>query len=341
LTPDEIHTLRRWIDAGLPWSHVAQPPATRPVTLRPIPAAYHPVLAIAIAPDGKRLAIARGDRAIIVDLAAEQSTVLAQCTTANEPVYALAWSPNGNLLAVGGYRHVRLWNLKSAAPVRSFDHLPGRITALAFTPDARTLLAADGEPAADGIVRQWSLDDPAASATWTAHRDSITSLRISADGARLVTASADKLVRIWDRAARKEIATLEGHSSPVMAVALNADATRLVSAGADREMKIWDTTTRQLVASLTSSPTGVADLCWLDEKRILSASDDGLVRLTSQDDKSRAQRTFTGAADVIYCLALSPDQKTVYAGCHDGKVYAWTLANGKLQRTIAPGTSAD
>lgn len=335
LTPDEIDVLRRWIDGGLMWPAEAEhPPATQPVVLRGLPAAYQPVLAMALAPDGSRLAFGRGDRILVVDVSANQTRVVAERTTPGEPVYALAWSPDGRVLAAGGYRHVRLWDLDSAAPVRTFDGLAGRVTALAFTADGHALLAADGEPGAEAIVREWTLMGPASPVSWVAHSDSIASLSLSADGQRVATAGADRLVKLWDRAARKAVLTLEGHSAPVMAVALNADATRLASGGADREIRIWDTKTRELVKTLTSSPSGVSDLVWLDEKKIVSASEDGVVRLTNQDNKERAERSFNGASDVVYCLALAPDGKTVYAGCHDGKVYVWTVANGKLERTI-------
>ena len=336
LTGEEIDVLRRWVDGGMVWVEpaAAAGPATRAVVLRGMPAGYRPVLAIAVSPDGKRLAIGRGDRAVVVDVTAKEMTVVAECATPNEPVYSLAWSPDGTMLAVGGYRHLRLWDLKSAGAVRTFDQLAGRITALAFTADGRALLAADGEPGAEGVVREWVLAEAGAAASWVAHRDSITSLRVSADGTRLVTAGADKVVKIWDRAARKEVAMLEGHAAPVMAVALNGEGTRVASAGSDKEIKVWDVKTRELVTTLTSSPSGVADLAWLEEKKVLAASEDGVVRLTSLENKERAERAFNGAGNVLYCLALAPDKKTVYAGCHDGKVYVWTVGSGMLERTV-------
>jgi mono/diheme cytochrome c family protein len=338
LTAEEIATLRRWIDLGTPWPEqvAVKEPATRPVVLRAVSEQYQPVLAMAVAPDGKRVAVGRGNRVLVFDVAAKEAAVVGEFSTPNEPVYSLAWSPDGNAIAVGGYRNVRLWDLKSAGAVRTFDGLKGRITALVFTPDGRGLLAADGEPAAEGVIRQWALADAAPPSSWAAHRDSIFSIKVSADGLRLFTAGADKLVKVWDRASQKEVATLEGHAGAVMALAVNADATRLASAGADKEIRVWDLKTRELLVTLTSSPAGVTDLCWVDAKHILSSSEDGVVRLTNQENKEHAERAFAGAGDVVYCLALAPDGKIIFAGCHDGKVYGWNVASGKLERTLAP-----
>src|SRR6185295_19798821 len=60
LNADEIEILKKWIDGGANWpADVVMTPTTRPVALRPMPASYHPVLAMAISPDGKRLAAGR------------------------------------------------------------------------------------------------------------------------------------------------------------------------------------------------------------------------------------------------------------------------------------------
>jgi WD40 repeat protein len=167
--------------------------------------------------------------------------------------------------------------------------------------------------------------------TWVAHADTVLALRPSADGKLLVTGGADRLVKIWDFATRKELAKLEGHAGPVMAVALSADGARLASAGADKEVKIWNTKTGEQTAALTTHPAAVTDLAWMpDGPNLLSACEDGSPRFSAVENKERAVRTFNNAPDVLYCAVASRDGKTIYAGCHDGSVYAWSAASGKL-----------
>lgn len=330
LTAGEIEVLRQWVDTGVVWpkemSAAATRPTTRPIELKALPEGYEPVLAMALSADGKRLAVGRGDRIFVFDTEKE-GKVVAEHRTPHELVYALAWDPQGKVLASGGYRKLRLWGA-SAEPV-VLTGCNGRVTSICFTPDGSALVAAEGEPASEGMVRQWKMPEGTPVNDWMAHKDSILAVKLTLDGARVITGGADKLVKVWERATGKELGVMEGHSGPVMALAVNVEGTHVASGGGDREVKVWDLKTREQTVALTSTPGTVSDLCWVDERRILSASQDGLLRLTYKDEKERARQVFRGAGDAIHCLAKSPDGKTVYAGSHDGRVHAWSIADNK------------
>ena len=340
LSTEEIEILKKWIDSGAIWpADVVMTPTTRPAALRPLPASYRPVLAMALSPDGKRLAAGRGDQILIFNLDARERPLTTQYQTPNEPIFSLAFSPDGKFLASGGYGKVRLWDLQSTGPKFILEGPKGRAGALVFTPDNQTIIAADTEPQLEASIYQWSAATGAPIKTWIAHADAIQCLRISGDGNQLVTASSDKLVKVWERASGKEIGTLEGHAGPVMAAAISPDGTRLATAGADKEIKIWDFKTRHFSLSI-NTPSAVTDLRWLDNKKIVTSSDDGLVRQGSEENKHAPEREFRGATDATYAVAASADGKIVYAASHDGNVYEWNHASGKIEHTLAPPAPA-
>lgn len=338
LTPDEIAALKAWIAAGAEWDEAAMTSAkvatTRPIELRPLPVAYHPVLSLALSPDQKRLAAGRGDRVLIYDLAAKDRPLGTQMATSNDLVQSLAWSPDGQRLASGGFRQVRLWDASSGQMVKEIKGLSGRVTALAFSPDGSMLIAADGDVASTGMIRVWRMPEGEPLASWAAHEDSILSIDVSRDGKLLATAGADRLAKVWDLSTRKEVAKLEGHAAPVVAVTFSADGAQLASAGMDKEIKVWDVKTREQAVALTTSPAAVTALAWVDAKTLLSASDDGVPRFSSRENKTRAIKTFPAAADVLYGTVITTDGKTIYGACHDGQVYVWTAASGKLEGTL-------
>jgi WD40 repeat protein len=340
LTPEEIKLVQEWVKAGAAWDEKillakdSRPaPTTRPVTLHDLPPSYRPVLAVALSPDGTRLAAGIGDGVTVYDLSKKQPSAVFEARTPRELVYSLAWSADGSLLASGGFRQLRLWDLKSQEPVAAFEGFAGRVTSVAFGADGK-IYAGDGEAGFPGVIRSWELNDRTPSNAWVAHADAVFSIRIAADGT-MYTAGGDKLVKAWDLKSGKEIGKFEGHVAQVMAVAVSPDGTRLASAGADREIKVWDRKTAELKTSLATNIAGVTALAWADNKTVVSTSEDGTARLSSIDNKDRAIKTFAGANDVLSSVAAGKDGR-IFAAGQDGVVYEWSSGSTILAGTLTP-----
>jgi hypothetical protein len=61
----------------------------------------------------------------------------------------------------------------------------------------------------------------------------------SADGARVVTASADKTARVWDATTGVALAVLRGHTDQLVGASFSPDGSRVVTASVDRTGRIW------------------------------------------------------------------------------------------------------
>ncbi len=155
---------------------------------------------------------------------------------------AIAYRPDGKLIALGTYKEVRL-----ADPAgKIVGALPGhaeQIRAVAFSPDGVLLAAAGGLPARKGEVKIWDVDQRAVVRTIQGHTDCIYAVAFSPDGKMLATSSYDKFIKLWDVATGKEIRTLKDHIDAIYDLAFTPDGKRLLSAAADRTVKVWDTTT--------------------------------------------------------------------------------------------------
>jgi cytochrome c len=76
----------------------------------------------------------------------------------------------------------------------------------------------------------------------------VTSLAVSADGAKIAVAGLRGAVAILDRASGKEILKLVGPGLPVWSLAFHPDGKTLLTGGADRMVRKWDLATGQPTA---------------------------------------------------------------------------------------------
>jgi WD40 repeat protein len=348
LEPAQIKSVRDWIKGGLVWDASAlSDDATplKPVALAPLPPSYQPVLTLALSPDGKRLAIGRGGRLVLHDLAQTNFPIIAQVEAHRDAVQSLSWSHDGRRLASGGFRRVVVWDGGSLHQEREVTNgLSGRVTALEFTPDDTTLALADGESGRSGFVRLLNTTNGHLTASWRAHADTVFDLEFSRDGTRLLTAGGDRLVKVWDVATRKETAALEGHTAQVLAAAFNTNATQVVSGGADKQLKVWDIATKEKIITLGSHTAALTSIAWPGDGAAIFAVTDagGVFRYTNLKSHTGEQSSATGderrlgeTVEAALCVATSADGKLVCVGSHDGSVHLWDQ-DGKLLAKLSP-----
>ncbi len=149
---------------------------------------------------------------------------------------ALAFSPDGRLLAVGGAdRGVSLWDLRTARCIRS---MPTAKTPwhLAFSPDGETLV----EMGWTRDVLVWNLESNSPPVHLREHTLNPWGAAFSPNGQLLATCASDQTVRLWDAKTMKPLSVLRGHASEVWCVAFSPDGHTLATGGKDQNVMLWD-----------------------------------------------------------------------------------------------------
>jgi WD40 repeat protein len=121
-------------------------------------------------------------------------------------VMALAYSPNGRILAAGGGDDpVRLWDADTGKELRTLKET--WVTALAFTPRGSVIATAG----AFKTIRLWEVATGKEYNKLDGHATGIKAMVLSPDGSMLASGSEDGAIILWELLTGKIITQFKGH----------------------------------------------------------------------------------------------------------------------------------
>jgi WD40 repeat protein len=256
------------------------------------------------------------------------SLFTAGIASAAPPVSAVAYSPDGKRLAAGTRGVVHLVDPASGEITAELPGQVQRVTAVAFSADR--LAVASGEPGKSGVLKLYTLGDPAKPMVeFVAHKDVIYALAFSPDGKTLATAGYDRVIKLWDVASPKEPRhTLKDHSDAVYALAWHKDGKLLASGAADRAVKVWDATAGKRLYTLGDATDWVYAVAWSPDGQHLAAGGvDKSVRVwaATADGGTLVHAAFAHSAAVSKVL-FPADPTTLFTVGEDRVVKKWDAA---------------
>ena len=356
LSDAEIDAVADWIKGGAKWDEkaFASLPKTRELKWQLLPKIYQPVEAVAVSPDGQRLAVGRGTKLEVFDLVDGGLTNRLTLNASRDVLQSLAWHPEGKLVVSGGFRRAVVWDAKSGEKLKVIkDSLVGRITAMQFADQGKQLVLAESVPTILGRLIVFDTTNWKSVKTVRAHRDSIYDLAVSRDGKVLSSSSADKLAHLWEVGTWKSLGTLEGHVDYVMASAFNPKGDRIATVSSDSTVKVWEVKTRKQISTFSDrgSKRPIMGIHWTldpaqekpkdDADWIITVSEDSKPRLYTnlvlhdgaQRSTGAKMRAWSSAAAGSTGLTFSAATKQVFAGDTSGGVTVWDI-KGKLLKRI-------
>ena len=375
----------RWIVSGSQDKTVKIWDARSGQELRTV--AVHPnkVYSVAITPDGCRILWAGREPVLgILDSATGQELRRIDLTSG---AWTIAVMPNRLHFVTGNDDGtVAIRDVESGGVVRSWNaHAPAWETrAVALTPCGTRIISCGGHS-----VKLWDAQTGSELQSFYEPSGSVQALAVMPDGVRVVCGTSNATIVIWDTASGQPcvrmnvlealhahgIARPPGGLPMVCAVAVTRDGHRVLSGGYDNTIWIWDSANGKLLNGLSGHSHWVLGLEQTPDGLIVSASDDGTLRLwaprdepdngapsgrsdmsglLSPDSRMLVTGTEVGMIRIrdaesgekirewqalsnegVQSLAMTVDSRIIVSGGTQGSVYLWDAQNGRRIRSLA------
>ncbi|MCA1596054.1 MAG: hypothetical protein LC772_06485, partial [Chloroflexi bacterium] len=260
-------------------------------------------------------------------------------------ISALAYSPDGSLLAVSGYRETLL---RSAGVNRLAGRVVARlvghsesIESVAFSPDGSLLAVAGGNQAGEGEIQLWDVVHRTLVKSIPATTDTVFGLSFSPDGKKVAIGAADDSVRVYSVPDGKQLIKFDNHSDWVFGTAFTTDNKHLVSGSRDQALKLilLEGDTGSFEDDINTHHSPIRCLVRLPkEDKVLCAGDDGIVRLyqvfrttarTMNQEDHNLLKEYDGLPAPVTALAVSPDGSLVAAGDLTGNLRVFRVRDGR------------
>jgi len=292
----------------------------------------------------------------------EDQRNLATLSGHEAPIWSMAFSPDGTLLATGSVdKTVRIWDVARRRLLRTLAGQPDVVTDLAFTQDGKRLISVGGI-----VAIAWDVTTGEKLRTFEGHKRPIQRVTMLPGDRRFVTSAWDNTARIWNLDESKAATEIHGPDvepsggDPIMRAvasatfqifggthvsALSPDGKRLVTAGhVNPTASVWDTETGRQVATLNLVKAANFNFEFTqaafdrDGGHVATASSDG-ARIW--DVATHKQLFSLGEPGVsVETLAFNHAGDRIVTGRKDGDAQLWDALSGKLIATLSGHTSA-
>lgn len=291
---------------------------------------------IAYFPDGNRVAVSSSIGVWVYDT--HTGDELALLTEGVHDYSAIAFSPNGEILACASENYIQLWEIEDYKLQDIYTGHTSEIQYLVYSNSGKTLISGS----TDTTIRVWDTATGEVLSTLVGLSDRTSKIAISADGTTIASSSFSDIgkIRMYNLETGEYDKTITTNNTIIYELLFLPDGSRIAAGDRNGDIHIWDMNSGEFlkklsgeigyITSLDASKNGLYLLCGSSEEiiQVWAVEIEMLINTYNQNIDSIAKVTF------------SPDGRTFSsASIGEGTIHFWDLENGNLLRTISGHTN--
>jgi WD40 repeat protein len=248
-------------------------------------------------------------------------------------ITALAASPHGAVVAIGGRKQVVLHHADSLGMLGVLPFPEGVVKTLRFTRNGKLLVAGGGEAAKSGRVVVWDVASGARVAELGEEYDEVLAADLSPDQRLVALGGPARVVRLLDAADASVDSELRKHTDWVLAVEFSPRGDLIATGDRAGNLFLWEPVGGREHGTLKGHTAAITGMSWRPDGAVLAtASADGSIRLWNPAESSQA-KTWQAHGGGVESVAWLRDGRLVSTG-RDRRVKFWK-PDGKLDRETA------
>jgi WD40 repeat protein len=211
---------------------------------------------------------------------------------------------------VGGYAELTQWHAESGKLLGRIPVAGPQISAIAVSPDGKSLVASSGMPGQRGVIERIAISDPVRSRTALEPTNDVSAdIAITTDGQLLAIGGQDgsvQLVELLGEHRFGRVESLTPHADAILALAWSSDANSLITASRDRTAKLFRGSPIELLASYDRHERAVGGVGFLGNHPV-SLDETGRLRLMEGNDSDGVIAEQSGLPRVLQRITTDAD----------------------------------